>query len=397
MSSAGLMEERGSTLVAVLIFTAALLFLSGALLCLSLNEQKIAAYQEQEVYMYYLTEAGVEAGIAALNADYSFQGPLCGALGQGSYRVEIGTLPYNRRLVTSTGHLHQKSFNLSVVAGPNPLYEQALMVSDHLKIENVDIYGNLHVNKDLQIKGSNRVVGTDSSEGVFSYSGDPPWFLTPYGDILIGDKLYTSSAQFDGRTMKVAPIPLPSLDFEALAGEIQCSLEPPPSTITLAVAPACYPEHNRILVNGNLLIAPGEGQEFNFDGLLVVRGNLEIHPRRGAIVNINGMLLAEGDAIVKGEINQVSPDNSVILAACGDVFIRDIEAPLVFGGNLLIFSRGEVNIGPSKLDRFDLRGVIIAKKLFLEKCSLYYVPEMLTAFKDLFPGCRVVIREWIKP
>ena len=397
MKSAGVMEECGSTLVAVLILTAALLILSGALICLSLNEQKIVAYQEQELSMYYLTEAGVEAGIAALNADYSFEGPLCGLLGQGSYRVEISPLPYDRRLVTSTGQLHQRSLKLSVVAGPNPLYEQALLVSEHLKIENVDIYGSLHVNQDLQIKGSNRVIGTDSSEGVFSYSEDPPRFLTPYGDILIGDKLYTSAAGFDGRTMKVDPIPLPSLNFEALEREIQFFLEPPPSTITLTAAPACYPQANRIQVNGNLLIVPGESQEFTFDGLLVVRGNLEIQPRQGGAVNINGKLLVEGDASVKGEINQDSQDNSVILAAGGDIFIEGFEAPLVFGGNLLIFSRGEVIIGPCKLDRFDLRGAIIAEKLLLEKCRLYYVPEMLTDFKDLLPGCGVFIREWIRP
>ncbi len=399
MRFAGVMKERGSALAAALIVTAALLFLGGALLSLAVNEQKIFAHQERELTLYYLTEAGVEAGLAALGADYFFQGPLCGLLGRGSYTVEINPLPDNRRLVTSTGRLQQKSLKLSVIAGLNPLYEQALLVSDHLEIENVDIFGNLHVNRDLQVKGPNRVIATAAAAGLFSYSKDPPQFIGPSGSLLVGDRLYTSTAGFGGggQAMKADPIAWPALNFEALERKIQCFLDPPPSTITLTATPACYPQQNRIQVNGNLLIAPGEGREFDFDGLLVVKGDLEIHQRKGGAVNFNGCLVVEGDATVKGEINRDSRDFAVLLAAGGDILLRDMEAPLLFGGTVLLFSGEEIKIGPCELDTLHIRGALIAKKLALEKCCLYYAPEAPATLKDLLSDRGVIIREWIKP
>ncbi len=394
---AGINDNRGSALMAVLIVVAALLFVSAALLDLSLNEQKIAAHQEKEISLYYLAEAGVEAGIAALKEDYMFQGPLTGLLNQGSYRVRFAPLPRNRRLVISTASRQGKSFDLSVVAGLNPAYEQGLLVSRHLKIENVDICGSCHVNNDLHIGGSNRVRGADFEESVFSHSGVLPRFTEPEAELLIGGRLYTSAAQFNDPALIIDPLVLPSLDLDLLEKKICCFIENSSPDVILNALSGSYPGEDRIQVNGNLLIAPEEGQIFDFKGLLVVRGNLEISTYQGGGVNFSGALLVEGSAIINGDINRDSGDRSVLLAAGDDISIKDFKAPLLFGGDLVIFSGGDVQIVSTERSEFDIRGAIFAAGLSLEKCSLYHVPSVVTEFRDLLPGYEVIIREWISP
>lgn len=58
--------ERGSLLVMVAVYTAVLLMLGGALLTCAMTEQLIACNQEEEMRLYYIAEAGIEAGVAAL-------------------------------------------------------------------------------------------------------------------------------------------------------------------------------------------------------------------------------------------------------------------------------------------------------------------------------------------
>lgn len=130
--------EKGSALVIVLIVTSALLILGGALTALSLSEQLIAHNQEQDAKLYYITEAGIEAGVAALGCSRDYEGPLSGCLGGGGYSVQIvpapglpGNHPYHehipqripegQRLVIAEGGLKGRFMVMAVIveAGPN--------------------------------------------------------------------------------------------------------------------------------------------------------------------------------------------------------------------------------------------------------------------------------------
>ena len=387
-------EEGGSALAAVLILTALLLMLGGILIGLSLNEHKIVAYREEELSLYYLTEAGIEVGLAALNADYFFTGPLSGVLGGGRFQVEISPLPENRRLVTATGYLNQGSLQLSAIAGCGPLYERALLITRDLEIENLELYGDLHVNRNFRIKGSNQVSGIGGKEGGVSYSREPPIFVDPWGDITIGNQLYTASCQFDDRRMKVVPIPLPNLNFESLGSHGFQDL--PPSTGILNNIAALYPGHKRFRVEGDLIIAPGEGETFDFEGLLLVKGDVRISSGLGREVSLNGCLLVKGDIDIDGGISRGGGDNALFLASDGDISIENFESPLVFGGTLYLLTPGKARICSEEEGRLNLRGAIAAGDLALTNCYLIYEPEMPAELRALLPE-RVTLEEWIRP
>lgn len=81
--------EGGSVLVIVFIVVAALLILGGALAAVTLAESIIAYNQEQDAKLYYITEAGIEAGVTALGCSCNYEGSLSGCLGGGAYSVQI--------------------------------------------------------------------------------------------------------------------------------------------------------------------------------------------------------------------------------------------------------------------------------------------------------------------
>ncbi|MGB4213749.1 MAG: pilus assembly PilX N-terminal domain-containing protein, partial [Dethiobacteria bacterium] len=81
--------ERGSLLVMVAVYTAVLLMLGGALLTCAMTEQLIACNQEEEMRLYYIAEAGIEAGVAALACFFDYDRPISGSVGDGSYHVRI--------------------------------------------------------------------------------------------------------------------------------------------------------------------------------------------------------------------------------------------------------------------------------------------------------------------
>ncbi|MFO7952356.1 MAG: pilus assembly PilX N-terminal domain-containing protein [Bacillota bacterium] len=56
-------------LVLVLIFTGVLLAFGAALITTSVNEKLISGYNTKDITLYYIAEAGIEAGIAAMPAD----------------------------------------------------------------------------------------------------------------------------------------------------------------------------------------------------------------------------------------------------------------------------------------------------------------------------------------
>ena len=125
-------DECGSVLVIVLVFVAALFLLGSALLIMTVTENIIAYNHERDIKLYYITEAGIEAAVAALNSCCDCDGPVCGSLGGGSYYAEIVDEPglgeehpyferlplqlaEGERLVISTGELEESSLVLAVI------------------------------------------------------------------------------------------------------------------------------------------------------------------------------------------------------------------------------------------------------------------------------------------
>lgn len=115
-------------LVLVLVFTAALLVLGGALLTNAVNEKLIANYNSDEIRLYYLAEAGVEAGIATLREDFSHSDKLSGTLGDGHYQVSFLDVNADCKEITATallGH-YTKTIRVTVTrqesAGEEEVY-----------------------------------------------------------------------------------------------------------------------------------------------------------------------------------------------------------------------------------------------------------------------------------
>ncbi len=135
----------GSILVLVLMVTAALLIIGSALLIVTLTESAIAQNQEQDLKLYYITEAGIEAGVALLGCAGDLSGaPITGSLGGGSYSTEIvgepglplqhpyykrlpQRLAGGRHLVISTGRLKGRIMVMAIIAGveENPSCDEA--------------------------------------------------------------------------------------------------------------------------------------------------------------------------------------------------------------------------------------------------------------------------------
>jgi Tfp pilus assembly protein PilX len=97
--------EQGMALVLVLVFTAALLVLGGALLTNAVNEKLIANYNSDDIRLYYLAEAGVEAGIATLQKDFSYSETLSGTLDEGHYQVSFQAVNAGCKEIVTTASL----------------------------------------------------------------------------------------------------------------------------------------------------------------------------------------------------------------------------------------------------------------------------------------------------
>lgn len=120
--------DRGSALVMVLIFTAALLMIGSFFLRLSLTEARISSNHRDEVALWYLAEAGAEVGVGVLSKDFNHETPVEGEIGGGGYQVNFVIPPdpdypfllEDQRLVISRGNLYDREFTLQVLVWINP-------------------------------------------------------------------------------------------------------------------------------------------------------------------------------------------------------------------------------------------------------------------------------------
>ena len=138
--------EKGMALVLVLVFTAILLSLGAVLITNAVSEKLIASYNTIDTKLYYITEAGAEAGIAAVNQvyageDFDLEIILSNSLNGGSFKVtfeessndfideerylvdivSVGTLDNYNKVLTVTVHFLEDEANIHHWHKPTPL------------------------------------------------------------------------------------------------------------------------------------------------------------------------------------------------------------------------------------------------------------------------------------
>ena len=378
--------DRGSVLVIVLVFTASLLILGGSLMTYAVNDKYIARHQEESTRLYYIAEAGIEAGVAALRKNYSFHLPIDREIDGGSYHASI-IIPPNadspelsagRRMVISTGRLEGKALTLKVIVSLDDLYSKALMVSSKLHLTNTTINGNLHYNEQLKV-----LPGTTVIAGDLSYPQGKNPEIVPSAVLTV-----------NGATSNEPPIPIPSIDFDSFIKDVEYTYT---GNTTFYTAPP----YQKILVKGNLVIAPGNKQTFDYNGVIIVEGDLKINPHPGATTYLNGSFVSSGriDVQPHADINPAMNEKKVILVSNQYIQISttDSSAPALFGGSVLLFSKGDINIAGKTDGKLQIFGTIIAEgTLYLTDTVLTYDPDVFQD-SDCIPGLQVVIREWLKP
>ncbi len=99
-------SEKGMAVVMVLVFTGVLMALGTALITNAVNEKLIAEYNNRDIKLYYITEAGIEVGLALINEAwennagaepffvFDYDSEIQGVLGDGSYTVTFNELKY---------------------------------------------------------------------------------------------------------------------------------------------------------------------------------------------------------------------------------------------------------------------------------------------------------------
>ncbi|MDZ4133456.1 MAG: hypothetical protein U1E11_10005 [Dethiobacteria bacterium] len=107
-------DEQGMALVLVLVFTAALMVLGTALISFAVNEKLITNYNSLDIRLYYIAEAGAEAGIAILKQNFNYSGDFNGAVGGGTFTVSFKTISSHQREITAVGTLDDYSRKLKV-------------------------------------------------------------------------------------------------------------------------------------------------------------------------------------------------------------------------------------------------------------------------------------------
>ncbi len=379
-----LAEERGTVLLLVLVAMQLLLVMSSSLFSIAMVERQISHYQGQDICLHYLAEAGLELGVASLKEDFHRAHPLEGEMAGGFYRVTFETVDPETRRVISTARLEGHELLLAVLVEANPLYRKAVVSGPFLQLEEVRIYGDLHASGEVLLGGANIIAG-----GRFSYSGPPPQFK-PGSYLKVEGNTYINSLQIQRALLNDRSIPLAAPDFEKYAAMASCTL---PGPLTLAQPPSFPEARESFLVNGDLVIAPDPAGAFDFSGLLAVRGDLTVYAREGE-VKLEGFLAVEGDVLIIGDLNRSRSDALLAIVAGENIFVEEIERPLLGGGELLLFAGEALVLDWRGTEPLELRGAVIGRQLLLSNCRIAFSSAPARRFEGLLPGAGAVITHW---
>jgi len=369
---------KGSVLVYLLVGTAGILVLGAVLLALSTTEHLISYNGDRQIKAHYLAEAGLDVGIAALSQNFLYHQDITGELDGGTYAVSSEVLSATRRRITSTAHVHGASATRQAVVSLNEFYKKSLMVANKLTIVNVNVYGYVHVNDTLHVSGQNQILDDNENDlpGGFTYANLPPQFEAADSTLgIVQDDgsggrtvvTYTKSTPSTEWTVFEGEyLPMPGIDFEKFAGEAEL-IYAGNTTFTSA------PPADKVLVEGNLTISPQDN--FVYNGTIVVRGTVKID----------------------GRINEGFDDNLFLLVARDDISIKKVSNTVIIGGKALLFTNSNINISGSDLERFTLRGAVLAEQVDLRDCDVIFDPTVFIDYNDYLPGFGLEVEEWSWP
>ena len=421
-------DSRGSVLVIVLLVFAGLLILGGALAAVSYTEMLIAHNQEQDLKLCYITEAGVEAGIAAVQSSAQCSGPIEGEIGGGSYKVQVEELALEpghpcyeqlqrwqpgspgERLVISTGALKGQEMVQAAIVEPSPFTGRALVAAGGAKLERSTVTGGLYSGAPLVIGGENFIHGflncAAPGEALWADPESAALTVTSGGaSSSPGDGAYNTAVVYSESNPipdeLAAPAPaLPQLNLAPLFQEpliyrsSQRWVHPPDRDS------ACSPA----IIEGDLLIEPAPGSNFILENqVILVKGDLAIRVDPEAAADFPGALfVVQGAVTIAGKINggPRGADSRVLFISEGEIAVGAggwTGKELTCGGALLLSSKSGVEVGNGAAEvEFNIKGVIIAKEVALYRSKLCYEPEIYALAKELL-DMEVVVKEWITP
>lgn len=406
-------RERGSALLLLLLVAVVLQLLAAALLANALTESRIALQHELGVRLHYIAEAGLEQALAVKKVDFGFTGELDSVpCGGGCYSVVITPDPEEpglRHRIDSTGELSGRRLTLGVLVEQRSLFGEAVLLADDLSIAGAVINGALHCNSRLHIGGpGNRVLPGGGLSGELTYSCAPERISWATGGIIeVRGEAYSEKSPFP-ESWRRDPLPRPQINLAQLtegdhfirkSGSKEWREAPEYGLVWPEDGQESYYLH---IENGDLTICPGAEQHFDFAGILIVDGDVRIGG--SGTIDLEGLIFAGGTLAVTSGVNAAAEDKAVVLAADSDLQVFATETDCtenpVFGGELLLFSRGgAVTIGHQKMkgEQFAMHGIIFAQKIAVCNCELTPLSGNGERWSGYFPAYGLVVTEWLQP
>ncbi len=379
-------EEQGSALITVLIAMVVLMLLGSTFLSHTLTETIIAINQKNNTQAYYVAEAGIEKAVAVLKRNFGFEGNLDGSIGEGSYTVSLGDRLSGKREIISTGTVSNATVTIRVIVGIDEIYSKAITTAHQLMLQGeTTLYGNIHVNKQLQVKGTGNVIMADeNSDGEFTYYEQDPHFDFN-STIEIQGVIYNQASNMH-HFKEDSPLPIPDVDVDYYLAQ-------------------GYREFNNLTEYAAALENDSEfaAQEFK---RIIITHKFNTDDIAGNF-SYNGVIVVTGGGIqdLVGEVNMASQDADNILAVIvsdsQNIKVEPAEdgaGELRIGGKILLYTKGNIDIkgkGKLKGERVFVYGTIISNQLTLENTELRYAPEIFDETSDDMPGLGVVIFEWL--
>ncbi len=414
-------EDKGFALIMVLGFSTLLLFMGGALLSYSVQEQRISRFQEEEVRLYYAAEAGLELGLATLRQDFYREEELTGNFKEGEegieYQVNFYQETSSSRRMVSTASQGDMDFNLSAVAVLQPPYDKALVGTRELTLQESEVKGDVHAGGEFRIAGSSVIDPLEGDEAVpFSYSeGLSTEFMDGQAELIIDGETCSSPAEIKEAGKETSYFDLPPVDFSAAEEEEECILQGADEYELPRDWPPCYQPGKplKMAVEGDLLVLPEEDSTLTLDGLVVVWGDLTVEVPEGATAYLNGAFLVAGEVSLQGDVRVSSPgggslsENSsgvAFIAKEGISVVGIKESPDLSAGKVLFYTPAEVDISllpddpeeelDSEEQKQEIRGALLAGKIGLQKSSLHHEPIVVSLFQPYLPGLEIELCCW---
>jgi len=372
-------KQEGAALAAVLIFGATLFLLGTTLLSYSLNEKLISDYQEDEVRLYYIAEAGLEAGLAALRRDFSYRSQIIGALGGGSFSVNFTSLAPNLVQVSSAGALGRNRKTVTLIAEQKLPASIESLSANGISLDNASIAGNVYVHGQLLARqGINRIAGN------LRYKENTPPLLWP-----------GATLEVSGSTSPAPPEPATQINIELLAGRSQRNI----TGDVIFSPPAGYPAQRHFLAEGDLTIAPKAEETFAFSGMIYVRGDLHIYQPAGSTLLLDGVLAAEGDVNYHPNLSDgaTGSTGTLLILAGGDINLQPAAGSagrLV--GKQILYSRSSITLQGYPEEPLSIHGAVLAEQINLTFCNLFYEPTLWQAHLVNLPGLGEIRADWIR-